>query len=41
MEDALLARLFVAGGLRDELTRARNFYMLATGTLGHEASRVA
>ena len=31
VEDALLRRMFVAGGLRDELTRARNFYMLTTG----------
>ena len=31
MEGALLRRLFVPGGLRDELARARNFYMLTTG----------
>ena len=35
MEDALLARLFVPGGLREELTRARNFYMLTTGSARH------
>ena len=31
VEDTLLQRMFVPGGLRDELTRARNFYMLTTG----------
>jgi hypothetical protein len=39
VEDALLARLFVAGGLREELTRARNFYMLTTGSAPRAAPR--
>ncbi len=31
VEDALLRQMLVPGALRDELTRARNFYMLTTG----------
>ena len=41
MEEALLRRVFVPGGLRDELTCARNFYMLTTGAQPRHWSALA